>query len=208
VIEAITSRLSIPISIDTSKAVVARQAIEAGAEIINDVTALSGDPQMIDLARATHAGVCVMHMRGTPQTMQDNPAYADVVHEVLEFLRRRRDTLLEQGLVSGQISLDPGIGFGKSHAHNVELLAHAYRLHELGCPVLIGHSRKGFIGKVLGDKNADPMSGTIGVALALASQGVQVLRVHDVGQVRQALILYEATGGLLHDLPRNSPQGS
>jgi dihydropteroate synthase len=196
VVKTLARRLPIPISIDTSKASVARAAIDEGAEIVNDVTALAGDPDMLELVRQTKSAACAMHMQGTPRTMQDNPAYQDVVGEVFEWLRRRRDELLAAGLDANRIALDPGIGFGKTHEHNVALLASCYRLHELGCPLLVGHSRKGFIGKVVGDKEADPLAGTIGVALALASQGVQILRVHDVLPMRQALLLYEGAGGL------------
>ncbi len=196
VIEALRRRVSIPISIDTSKAVVAREALAGGAEIINDVTGLDGDPQMLDVARRSQAGLCVMHMQGSPQTMQDNPSYLDVVEEVFAYLAARRDALAIAGIDRARIALDVGIGFGKTHAHNLALLAHCRRFHELGCPLLVGHSRKGFIGKVLGDKTADSLAGTIGVALSLASQGVQILRVHDVAPVRQALVLYEATGGM------------
>jgi dihydropteroate synthase len=196
VIDALRSRLSIPISIDTSKAVVAREALSAGAEIINDVTGLEGDPQMLDVARQSKAGLCVMHMQGSPRTMQDNPDYDDVVEDVFAYLAARRDALLAAGIERARIALDVGIGFGKTHEHNLTLLAHCRRFHELGCPLLVGHSRKGFIHKLLDDKTADPLAGTIGVALSLASQGVQILRVHDVAAVRQALMLYEATGGI------------
>jgi dihydropteroate synthase len=196
VVAALAPRLQIPLSIDTSKAAVAREALAAGAEIINDITALNGDPQMLDVALRSRAGVCAMHIQGTPQTMQDNPTYEDVVEEVLDFLRRRRDYLTGRGIERERIALDPGIGFGKTHEHNLTLAANAWRFHALGCPLLLGHSRKGFIGKLLGDKSADRTAGTIGVALALASQGVQIVRVHDVAAVRQALVLYEAAGGL------------
>lgn len=196
VIRALTEQVDTPLSIDTSKAAVAREAVAAGAEIINDVTALGGDPQMIAVALETGAAVCAMHMQGTPQTMQDAPTYDDVVAEVLDFLRERRDALIAAGIPAGRIALDPGIGFGKTHEHNLTLLAHCGRFHELGCPLLVGHSRKGYIGKVIGDKTADRTAGTIGVSLSLAAQGVQVLRVHDVLPVRQALLLYVATGGL------------
>jgi dihydropteroate synthase len=195
VIEAVASRLSIPISIDTSKPAVAEAALAAGAEIINDVTGLV-DPAMVEVARASQAGVCAMHMRGTPQTMQDDPVYDDVVGEIYQYLAARRDALVSAGIAQDRIALDPGIGFGKTHAHNLTLLGQCWRFHALGCPLLVGHSRKGFIGKVLGDKTADPLAGTIGVSLALANQGVQILRVHDVAAVRQALLLYEAAGGL------------
>ena len=197
VVQALCERTRIPVSIDTSKAVVAAEAVAAGAEIINDVTGLEGDPRMLGVARETGAGVCVMHMHGTPQNMQDDPQYGDVVEEIFGYLRDRRDSLLAHGLDRHRICLDPGIGFGKTHEHNLTLLAHCGRYHELGCPLLVGHSRKGFIGKVLGDKHADRTAGSIGIALALARQGVQIIRVHDVLPVRQALLLYDAVGGIL-----------
>jgi dihydropteroate synthase len=190
------SRPEAVLSIDTSKAVVAAAAIESGAEIINDVTGLSGNPRMIMLVQSSGAGVCVMHMQGTPQTMQDDPTYGDIVGEIHDFLRERRDALLAAGIDRDRICLDPGIGFGKTHQHNVTLMANGCRFHDLGCPLLVGHSRKGFIGKLIGDKEADRTAGTIGGALALARQGVQIIRVHDVAAVRQALTLFEACGGL------------
>ncbi|MEX0676480.1 MAG: dihydropteroate synthase [Pirellulales bacterium] len=196
VIEALGPRLQIPISIDTSKAAVAREALAAGAEVINDVTALRGDPQMLAAALASSAGLCVVHMQGTPRNMQDNPAYDDVVDDVLRFLQERRDALAAAGIEPARIALDPGIGFGKSHEHNLTLVANCWRFHELGCPLLVGPSRKAFIGKLLGDKTADRTAGTIGVALSLAAQGVQILRVHDVAPLRQALMLFEAAGGI------------
>jgi len=195
VVARLAEQLTLPLSIDTSKAAVAREAIEAGAEIINDITGIS-DPAMLNLAVEAGAGVCAMHMQGTPQTMQDNPVYADVVAEIFEYLEVQRDALIAAGIQPDRISLDPGIGFGKTHEHNITLLAHCHRFHKLGCPLLLGPSRKGFIGKLLGDKHLDRTAGTIGVACALARQGVQIIRVHDVAAVRQALILYEASGGL------------
>lgn len=197
VIKALVDQVTVPISIDTSKAAVAYSAIEAGAEIINDVTGITGDPAMIDLAGETGVGVCAMHMQGTPQTMQDNPTYTDVVREVRDYLRERRDALLSTGIARERICLDPGIGFGKTHEHNITLMRHCYEFHELGCPLLVGHSRKGFLGKLIGDKQADRTNATIGAALALAVQGVQIVRVHDVQPVREALIAFDATGGLL-----------
>jgi dihydropteroate synthase len=195
VIEAVTRRSSLPISIDTSSAEVAREAIAAGAQIINDITGLAGDPAMIEVAASSQAGVCAMHMQGTPQTMQHDPHYGDVVQEVRDYLAARRDALEAAGISRQRIALDPGIGFGKRTAHNLALLSSAWRLHELGCPVLVGHSRKGFLQKVIGDPKADPLYGTIGVALALARQGVQIIRVHDVAPVRQTLLAFEAAGG-------------
>jgi dihydropteroate synthase len=195
VVQAFCNMSDRPVSIDTSKAEVAEAAIAVGAEVVNDVTGLAGDPRMIDVVRQTGAAPVVMHMQGTPQTMQDNPHYDDVVAEVLDYLNDRRESLVAAGIEREKICLDPGIGFGKTHEHNLTLLAHCRRLHELGCPVLVGHSRKGFVGKVLGDKSANHVAGTVGVACALAVQGVQILRVHDVAAVNQALRLFEATGG-------------
>lgn len=185
------------LSIDTSKAAIARAALSAGAEIINDVTGLVGDPEMVAVAKETQAGVCAMHMQGTPQTMQDNPTYADIVAEIHAYLRQRRDALLAAGIERERICLDPGIGFGKTHEHNVTLMANCHQFHDLGQPLLVGHSRKGFIGKLLGDKEAPRLFGTLGSALALAVQGVQVIRVHDVRPLREALALFEACGGLI-----------
>ncbi len=196
VVARLARETDVPISIDTSKAAVARACIDVGAEIINDVTGLEGDPEMLPLAVECGAGICAMHMQGTPQTMQDNPTYENVVEEVFDYLQHRRDALVSAGVDRERICLDPGIGFGKTHQHNLDLLAACGRFHELGCPLLVGPSRKGYIGKVLGDKQADRTAGTIGVALALARQGVQIIRVHDVQPVRQALLLFETTGGL------------
>jgi len=196
VIEGICRRTDTPVSIDTSKAEVARRAIDAGAEIINDVTAFTGDPAMLEVARQSASGACLMHMQGTPQTMQDDPRYVDVVEEVFAYLAERRDALIEARIDRARIALDPGIGFGKTHAHNLQLLRHCRRFHRLGCPLLVGHSRKGFIAHVLRDKQTGRTAGTVGVACSLARAGVQILRVHDVAAVRQALLLFEAAGGI------------
>jgi dihydropteroate synthase len=197
VIEAVLQqRPQAIVSIDTSKATVAEEAIARGAEIINDITALAGDPGMLPLAKHSAAGVCVMHMQGTPRTMQDNPHYGDVVNEVLAYLRQRCNDLVAAGLDRERICLDPGIGFGKTNTHNLALMTKCRRFHELGRPLLVGHSRKAFIGKLIGDKTADRTAGTIGGALALAVQGIQIIRVHDVAAMRQALTLFEACGGL------------
>jgi len=196
VVKALVASGGPPVSIDTSKALVAEAALAAGAEIINDVTAFEGDPAMMSLARDTQAGVCLMHMRGTPQTMQDDPVYEDVVREVGDYLRRRRDALDAAGIDPSRIALDPGIGFGKLHPDSLRLLREVDLYHDLGCPLLVGHSRKSFIGAVLRDKQADRTAGTVGVALALATRGVQLVRVHDVEPVKQALLLFEACGGI------------
>jgi dihydropteroate synthase len=195
VIERLNASLTIPISIDTRKAAVAQTAVEAGAEIINDVSGFEGDPVMLGVAAATEAGVCVMHMQGTPQTMQDNPTYGDVVAEVHDYLRGRRDALIAAGIDRQRICLDPGLGFGKTVKHSLALLRNCKTLHELGRPLLVGASRKAFLGKLLGDRTVDRTAATIGAALGLAAQGVQVLRVHDVRRVHDALAAYEAAGG-------------
>lgn len=196
VVRAVCRQTKIPVSIDTSKAAVACVALDAGAEIINDITGLVGDEKMIAVACDSNAGVCAMHMQGNPQTMQDDPQYENVVDEIVDYLRMRFMHLLESGVERTRICLDPGIGFGKTHEHNIELLAHASRFLDLAQPVLIGHSRKGFIGKVLDNKKADRTAANIGIAMSLARQGIQVLRVHDVQPVRQALQLFAVTGGL------------
>jgi dihydropteroate synthase len=196
VLEALVRQTEIPLSIDTSKSAVAREALQLGAQIVNDVTGLTGDPRMLETALEHSAAVCAMHMQGTPQTMQDAPAYEDVVAEVYLFLQHRREALLASGVAPGRICLDPGIGFGKTHQHNLTLLANCHRFHGLGCPVLVGASRKGFVAKVLGNKETDRLYGTIGVALRLAAQGVQILRVHDIRPLREALAVFEACGGI------------
>ena len=193
ILEKLHGSISIPISIDTTKAVVASAAIDLGAEIINDVSGLEADPNMIEVARTRKVGVCAMHMQGTPQTMQDDPQYDDVLGEIVSYLKQRDAWLLEQGVAPERICLDPGIGFGKTHAHNIELLQRASEFHATGRPILIGHSRKGFIAKILGNKDLDRCYGTIGVSLALALHRIQVLRVHDVAANAQAIKLFLAS---------------
>jgi len=196
VVAGVAEQCSAVISVDTSKSAVASETLAAGADIINDVTAMQGDPEMLSIVVDAGAGVCAMHMQGTPQTMQDNPTYADVVGEVFASLAERRDALLAAGVQRDRICLDPGIGFGKTHQHNLTLMAHVAEFHELGCPLLVGHSRKGFLAKVLGDAEAGRTQATVGAALALAFQGVQIIRVHDVRAVREALLAFEACGGI------------
>jgi len=196
VIEQLVTRTDVPLSIDTTRAAVAEAALAAGVQIINDVTGLEGDPCMLPLAVRSQAAVCVMHMQGTPQTMQLQPCYQDVVAEVSAYLAHRRDRLLAAGMNRQRICLDPGIGFGKTDRHNLALMAHCRPLHRLGCPLLVGHSRKGFLAKVLDDPAADRSAATLGAALALAGQGVQILRVHEIRPLREALLAYAATGGM------------
>ena len=196
VIQGLAEKTRVPISIDTSKARVAREAIQAGAEIINDVTGLDGDPKMLETAVELEAGVCAMHMRGTPQTMQDNPQYEHVVNDIYSYLNAKRDQLRQSGIETVRICLDPGIGFGKTHQHNLELMQQCGTFHQLGCPILVGHSRKGFLAHVMEDKETDRTAATIGSAIALLTQGIQVIRVHDVLPLKQALTLFVACGGI------------
>ena len=195
VIEAIVRETEIPISIDTSKASVAESAVRAGAEIINDVTGLEGDPDMLTVTVKSGVGVCAMHMQGTPQTMQDDPQYDDVVHDIVDYLRQRDAALLAGGIAAEKICLDPGIGFGKTHHHNMELLRRAEEFHVLNRPVLIGHSRKGFIGKLIGDKSLNRDSGTLAITLLMAQKGLHVVRIHEVAQTRRALDVWQ---GIVH----------
>ncbi len=192
VIESLAHRVSIPMSIDTSKGAVAAAAIELGAEIINDVTGLTGDPAMLEVALRSGAGICAMHMQGRPQTMQDNPTYNDVVSDIFEYLVQRDTALRAAGIDAERICLDPGIGFGKTHQHNVTLLQHAEKFLELQRPILIGHSRKGFIAQLIKDKTADRTAGNLGVSLAMAQKKIQVLRIHDVKATRDALNCFMA----------------
>lgn len=193
VLQRLQQRLSIPISIDTSKSRVARAAVQEGAEIINDVTGLTGDPEMMDTAIELQVGVCAMHMQGTPQTMQDAPTYRDVVADIRDFLADRANKLKARGIATTRICLDPGIGFGKTHEHNLELVRNCRSFLSLGHPILVGHSRKGFVAKLIGDKQRSRDAGTLGISLALAQQGVQLLRVHDVAATRDALLCFAAS---------------
>lgn len=192
VIQGLVDTSNAIISIDTSKARVAREAVAAGAEIINDVTGLAGDPQMTAVAIDTGAGLCVMHAQGTPETMQDDPTYTDVVADVYEYLRRRREELMADGVSPDRICLDPGIGFGKTHAHNWKLVRAAKRFLSLPAPILFGHSRKGFITRQVGDGLAQRDAGTLAISLFLAEQGVGVLRLHEVSATRAALMILDA----------------
>ena len=181
----------VPISIDTSKAEVARQCLDAGAIIVNDISGLTMDANMPGVCRDFSCGVIVMHMQGTPQTMQLDPRYDDVVAEVCQFFSRRLDELEAVGIARERIVLDPGIGFGKSAEHNLELLSQIAKFHSLGRPVLVGHSRKRFLKKILGREVEERNAGTLGVSLALAAQGTDILRVHDVRATHDALLAWQ-----------------
>lgn len=192
VIEKLAKQTTVPISIDTSKAAVALAAIENGAQILNDVSGLEADPKMVDVAIRSKAGICAMHMRGNPQNMQDDPQYENVTEEIYQYLQQRRDALLQVGIEPTSICLDPGIGFGKTHEHNLRLVRECDRYLDLGCPILIGHSRKGFIGKAIGDSESDRDAGTLAMSLYMANKGIHVLRVHNVLMTKQGLTAFNA----------------
>lgn len=175
------------ISIDTRKAAVAEAALAAGAHLVNDVSALAYDERMIDVVAASGAPVVLMHAQGDPQTMQDNPRYGDVLVEVFAFLEARIAAAGAAGIARDRIIVDPGIGFGKSVAHNLELMNGLALFHGLGCPLLVGASRKRMIGALSGEAPADQrLAGSIALALKAAEQGAQIIRVHDVPETVQA----------------------
>ena len=192
-ITAIRKHFTTPISIDTTKAEVARQALEAGADIINDTSAFQHDPEMIDVALKSDAPVIIMHMQGTPRTMQVNPSYDDVIGEIRTYLAERIEWAERKGLSRKKIIVDPGIGFGKTVGHNLTILKNLSEFSSLGCPVLVGHSRKAFIGTLLDIKDPSSRDDATSVLSALCVQsGVSILRVHDVGKTIQAVKLAKA----------------
>lgn len=193
VIEAIRQRFDTPISIDTRKAPVAKAALQAGASMINDVSAMVFDPDMAGVAAQHDVPICLMHAQGTPETMQNNPTYGDVVREVAQHLAECIAVARAAGVAARNIVVDPGIGFGKTLEHNLALLSHLSVLHGLGAPVLVGASRKRFIGTLTGVDVADErVHGSVAVALAAISQGAQILRVHDVAATAQAVKMWMA----------------
>ena len=185
----------VPISIDTSKAAVARAALDRGAEIVNDVTALRGDPDTAGACADAGCTVVLMHMLGDPRTMQDDPRYDDVVDDVRAFLAERIEFAVAAGVDEDRIWVDPGIGFGKTVAHNLELTRRLAELRELGRPIVYGSSRKSFIGKLTGTEAPDRIGGTIASNVLAALRGADVLRVHDVAAVRDALTTADAISG-------------
>jgi len=192
VVKAVRSVSSIPISIDTSKAEVARQALAAGADIINDITALRNDHEMIDVIREHDGDVIIMHMQGTPRSMQDAPHYEDVVDDVISFLRQRIIFMTESGIDPARIIVDPGIGFGKALTHNLQLLKHVERFSSLGHPVLLGHSRKRFLGDITGLAAEDRDAVSAVVSALCAQKKISIIRVHDVAATKSALQVADA----------------
>ncbi len=181
------------LSIDTSKAAVAAAAIDAGATLVNDVTALRGDPEMAALIAQRGCGVCLMHMLGEPRTMQRDPRYEDVVTDVRAFLQQRLEHAVAQGIARERIWLDPGIGFGKTIDHNLALLARLDEIVALGRPVVVGTSRKTFLGTITGRAPADRVAGTIATNVLALARGARIFRVHDVAEAHDALLVAAAT---------------
>lgn len=193
VIAAISSSLTTPVSIDTRKSTVAEAAVHAGARLVNDVSGFTYDPMLARFCLHRGLPVCVMHAQGDPETMQDDPRYDDVLLDVYDFLAAQVTMLVEMGIPRDQIVVDPGIGFGKRIPHNLAILNGMSIFHALGCPILLGASRKGFIGRISGANPAAARApGSVAVALAAVAQGVQILRVHDVAETAQALSLWQA----------------
>jgi dihydropteroate synthase len=192
VLRLLRARLSVPVSVDTRRAEVARLALDEGAEIVNDVSALA-DPAMGGVVAEAEAGVVLMHMRGTPETMQRDPRYADVAGEVADELAAALERARAAGVPDGRVVLDPGIGFAKTAEHNLELIARLGELVRLGRPLLLGPSRKSFLGKILGGIPAEERdAGTAAACVVGLLHGARVFRVHDVRMVRQALDVAEA----------------
>jgi dihydropteroate synthase len=186
-----------PVSVDTSKAAVARRALELGVELVNDVTALRGDPDLAGVVADAGCYLCLMHMQGEPRTMQDNPVYDDVVSDVKRFLTERLEFAVAQGVPERLVCLDPGIGFGKTVAHNFELLRRLDELVAIGRPVLVGVSRKSSLGKIMGDPAArtGTRAASLGAAVSAYERGAAILRVHDVREHVEALAAASAVAG-------------
>ncbi|MCT4577464.1 dihydropteroate synthase [Donghicola sp.] len=195
-IAALRAFSDVPVSIDTRKSVVARAALDAGADLVNDVAAMTYDPQIAQVTATAAAPICLMHAQGDPQTMQNAPHYDDVLLDVYDFLSERVSAAEAAGIPRQHIMVDPGIGFGKTLDHNLALLQRLSIFHGLGCPILLGVSRKRFIGTLAGvSEAAARMPGSVAVTLAGVAQGAQILRVHDVAETRQALTLFQAAIG-------------
>jgi len=192
VIEALRKRLSGLISVDTTKARVAEAALEAGADIINDISAARHDIRMFELAHRFKAGLIMMHMKGEPRNMQDKPSYDNVLAEVKVFLKERMDMAVAYGIPKERIIIDPGIGFGKRLEDNLRLINNLTTFRELGRPILVGPSRKSFIGKILDLPTEDRLEGTIASAVLCMVRGAAILRVHDVKAVKRAVLVAEA----------------
>ncbi|HUU31964.1 MAG TPA: dihydropteroate synthase, partial [Phycisphaerae bacterium] len=193
VVETLARRAQTPISIDTRHARVAREAVAAGACLVNDVTALQGDPEMARTVSETGAGVVLMHMQGEPKTMQNHPTYDNLMADVCRFLRRGMHLAQEAGVPEDGVIIDPGFGFGKTLEHNLQILARLGQLQTLGRPILVGLSRKQFIGRLTGvESPADRRLGTLAACVLAVAAGALLVRVHDVREIREALTVAAA----------------
>lgn len=192
VVEALVSEIPVPISIDTYKAHVARRALQAGAHIVNDITALSGDSDMASVVSKMHAGLVLMHMKGNPQTMQRSPAYQNVISEIYRFFQDRIEDAEKNGIHPDRILIDPGIGFGKTTEHNLEILRRLRDFQSLNKPVLIGTSKKSLIGNILDLPVNDRLEGTAATVAWAIAQGAEVIRVHDVKAMRRVAQMTDA----------------
>jgi dihydropteroate synthase len=207
-VEAIRARSSVPISVDTRKASVAAAAIAAGADIVNDISALSYDPAMAALVARNGTAVVLMHMRGEPRTMQEDPSYADCAAEVASFLAEAAERALAAGIARDRIVLDPGIGFGKRLEDNLDLLARLGLVAALGYPVLVGLSRKRIVGALTGRGVDGRLAGSLGAACAAFEAGARIFRVHDVSETVDALAVFAASRGAAARLEPRGEAGS
>lgn len=187
VVTAVAKAVTVPISIDTSKAAVARAALDAGAVLVNDVTALRGDPAMVDVVARTGAGIVLMHMQGTPHTMQQAPCYDDVLEDLSNFFEERIRFAMAHGIVKRQIILDPGIGFGKLLIHNLTLLAQLHRFIQFECPLLVGVSQKAFLGQLVNRPVQERQWATAAAVAMAVDRGAGILRVHDVRAMKDVV---------------------
>ncbi|MQY66236.1 MAG: dihydropteroate synthase, partial [Clostridia bacterium] len=192
VIKKLSSRIRVPISIDTYKSGVAKKAIDVGASIVNDISALRMDEKMAKVIESSGVPVCLMHMQGTPRNMQRNPRYKDVVSEIFAFLRERIDFCEQAGIDIEKTIVDPGIGFGKTVLHNLEILKKLDQFKSLGRPIMIGVSRKSLIGKVLQLEPEERLEGSLASAIWCMTKGASILRVHDVRETKRAIKMVEA----------------
>lgn len=192
VIQEVAPEVDVPISIDTQKCAVAEAALDAGAEIINDVSALRTDPDLAALAADRDVPVVLMHMQGTPRTMQENPTYDEVVRDVMRWLEERIEYAVQAGIAEERLIVDPGFGFGKTLGHNLELLRRLHELHALGRPLMVGTSRKSMLGMILDAPPEERLSGTLATVAAAVLAGCHVVRVHDVGPAMDAVRVCEA----------------
>ncbi len=193
VVQGLAARVSIPISVDTMKAMVARESLDAGAEIINDVSSFNYDPTMAKTIAPSGAGVVLMHMRGMPRVMQQGDlSYPSLIEDITDYLQRKIDQAVSEGIEISRIAVDPGIGFGKTSTDNMRLIRHLHRFEKLGRPILIGVSRKAFIGQATGGGPSERIEGTAAAVTAAILNGAHIVRVHDVSIMKKVVLMADA----------------